>query len=132
VRLRAAAQTDLMTDSLSDYMRDTDTVTVATKRASGTTHETSVWAVTVDGVPYVRSVNGPHAHWYQEALRGDASIVMPNGPVPVRFTPTDDPSMDKVIDAAYMAKYSTYPKHLWQPEFTDEAKRCTLTISAKS
>jgi hypothetical protein len=132
VRPSAAAQTELMSDSFSDYMRDTDTVTVSTKRASGTSHETSIWAVTVDGVPYVRSVNGPHAHWYQEALRGDAAIVMPSGPMAVRFTPTDDPSMDKVIDAAYTAKYSMYPKRVWQPELTDTARRCTLTVTAKA
>ena len=63
-------------DNIADYLRDADTVTIATKRASGKDHETPIWAVTVDGVPYVRSVNGSDALWYQDVIReGGAAIV---------------------------------------------------------
>jgi hypothetical protein len=116
-------------DELSDYLRDADTVTISTKREGGGRHNTPIWSVTVDGVPYIRSVHGADGIWYQEALRGGASIVTPSGRTPVRLTPTDDRSTNDAIDAAYASKYSAYPQSL-NSELTDAARRSTLIVSA--
>jgi hypothetical protein len=116
-------------DNIADYLRDADTVTIATKRASGKDHETPIWAVTVDGVPYVRSVNGSDALWYQDVMReGGAAIVTPDGRMPVKMMPMTDHSKDAAIDAAYTTKYAKYSKDLLAPEFAQPAHQNTLMV----
>jgi len=120
-------------ESVIDYLRDADTVTIATKRMTGHEHETPIWAVTVDGVPYVRSVNGQDARWYQDVMReGGAAIVTPDGRMPVTMTPMADHSKDAAIDAAYTAKYSRYPKDILAPEFGEPARQNTLMVRPAS
>ncbi len=127
------AANNMAPDNIADYLRDADTVTIATKRASGKDHETALWAVTVDGVPYVRSVNGSGALWYQDVMReGGASIVTPSGRMPVTMKPMTDHSKDAAIDAAYSAKYGGYPKDVLAPEFAAPAHDNTLMVMPRS
>jgi hypothetical protein len=120
-------------NKIADYLRDADTVTIATKRASGKDHETPIWAVTVDGVPYIRSVNGRDALWYQDIMReGGASIVTPDGRMPVKMMPMTDHSKDAAIDAAYTAKYSNYSKDTVEPELAMPAHQNTLMVMPAS
>lgn len=116
-------------DQLSDYLRDADTVTISTRRATGKRHNTPIWAVTVDGVPYIRSVRGANGIWYQEALRDGASIVTPQGRMPVRLEPAQDRSTNDAIDAAYASKYSNYPQSV-NSEVSEIARKTTLIVSA--
>jgi hypothetical protein len=116
--------------SVVDYLRDADTVTIATKRPAGNVRETPIWAVVVDGAAYVRSARGPEGVWYENALReANATIVTPDGRLPVRVAPSANESNADTIDAAYNRKYGRYPQDVIAPLLAEPARQTTLKVS---
>ena len=128
---------------LSDHLATTDTVTIVTTRPAGDERATPIWAVTADGVGYVRPAYGPRTSWMLRARSGR----------PVAFTLTDgrgaerdpvaaldDPrvavsvqvvesaeELDRV-DAAFRAKYAHSP--YVESVVTADARASTLRVSA--
>jgi hypothetical protein len=134
-----------MTDDyagLVAHLDDTETVTIVTTHADGRVVATPIWAVVVDGTPYLRAAFGPRTGWHRRALaRGaamslgdgklaerDAEAALADPRVPVTVTPIDasDPVQD-AVSAAYEAKYLPLaPAHV--APVVDEVSR-TVTIA---
>lgn len=90
-----------------DYLARTGTVHIATQRRDGAEVVTPIWAVVVDGVPYVRSGYGAGSTWYRRVQRtGRAAFI--DGPhrYPVTVENLDDETINGQVDQAYRAKYA--------------------------
>jgi hypothetical protein len=72
----------------------------------GVVHRTIIWVVARDGAVYVRSVNGPGARWYREAV-AEPSIALHVGGrrLPARAIPSADPTSVAECSAGLRAKY---------------------------
>jgi hypothetical protein len=107
--------------ALAEHIGATPTVTIITTRASGEEVATPIWAVAVDGRPYVRSAYGEKAAWNRRARSGRpvaftlasganaerdavAALADPRLAVAVVHVPSDAPEQD-AVDAAFRAKY---------------------------
>jgi hypothetical protein len=127
---------------LSDHLARTDTVTIVTSRADGSEVATPIWAVVVDGVPYVRSAYGEKATWNRRARAGrpvaftladgrnaerDARAALddPRRAVTVVHIAADAPEQD-AVDAAFRAKYGHTP-HIGSL-LSDDARARTLRV----
>lgn len=128
---------------LVEHIGATDTVTIVTTRASGEEVATPIWAVAVDGVPYVRSAYGETAAWNRRARSGRpvaftladgrnaerdplAALTDPRLAVTVAHVAADDPEQDGV-DAAFRAKYGHTP--YVGSVLSDDARALTLRIA---
>jgi hypothetical protein len=98
-----------------DYFATTDTVHLATELRTGGEVVTPIWAVVVDGVPYIRSGYGPESKWYRRLQRtGRAAFVDGSHryPVTIENVTTGDnenpaaAATNAQVDAAYRAKYA--------------------------
>jgi hypothetical protein len=70
------------------------------------THRTIVWIVTVDDDVFVRSVNGPSAGWYREAIAHPDVVVHADGSaVPARAVPANDANSIERVSDAFRSKY---------------------------
>ena len=90
-----------------DYLSNTDTVHIATELRDGGEIVTPIWAVVVDGVPYIRSGYGPQSKWYLRVQRtGRAAFI--DGPhrYPVTIENLNDEAINGNVDAAYRTKYA--------------------------
>jgi hypothetical protein len=90
-----------------DYLAHTDTVRIATQLRGGDEVVTPIWAVVVDGVPYIRSVYGGGSKWYRRVQRtGRATFV--DGAIrhPATVENVDDEATIARVDQAYRAKYA--------------------------
>jgi hypothetical protein len=99
-----------LTDDFSatiDYLHRNDTVVIVTPLRAGGEVPTLIWAVTVDGTPYIRSGYGPDAKWYQRAIRtGRGAFVEYNGRRhDVALHRVHDAELDVDVDRAYFDKY---------------------------
>jgi Uncharacterized protein conserved in bacteria (DUF2255) len=83
----------------------TEVVVIRTRDGDGATHETKVWAVDHDGVPWVRVAN-PQRLWYQR-LSGDPHAVLIRRGVEqaVIARPQDSDEMRAVLDQRFREKY---------------------------
>ncbi|WP_307218534.1 DUF2255 family protein [Microbacterium sp. SORGH_AS_0888] len=122
--------------ALVAHVRDTQTITIVTTRSDGTPVAAPIWAVVVDGVPYVRAAYGGRTSWFARAVSGrpvtvsladgsvaerdrEAALEDPQVMVAVRHLEATGPVQDEVT-AAYEAKYlPTSPENV--PSVTDEA-----------
>ena len=92
-----------------------DEVHIASLRPDGTlTSSRIIWAVSLDGRVYVRSVNGPTAAWYRSTRhRHEGQLTAGRVANDVTIIDVDDTAdaagIQERIDAAYRAKYSGYP-----------------------
>ncbi|OLT10966.1 hypothetical protein BJF78_28040 [Pseudonocardia sp. CNS-139] len=70
---------------------------------------TPIWAVVVDGVPYVRSGYGERAQWYRR-VQETGRAVFADGPrrYPVRVENVSGTGVNCLVDEAYRAKYARY------------------------
>ncbi|BDZ40317.1 DUF2255 family protein [Microbacterium suwonense] len=134
--------------SFEDVVRtldETDVVAVVTTRASGDLVATPIWAMVVDGVPYVRSVKGATAWWYRHVRSGrpvafvigdgaiaerdrKAALDLPRQLVATEYVPVDDEVQPR-IDAELRRKYAASPEPV-RMMLTDDARSCTLRIVA--
>ncbi|GHF09083.1 DUF2255 family protein [Pseudolysinimonas yzui] len=127
---------------LAAHIATTETVTIVTTRSSGDEVATPIWAVTVDGVPYVRSAYGEKAAWNRRARSGrpvaftladgrnaerDARAALADRrlAVTVRHIAHDAPEQD-AVDAAFRAKYGHTP-HIGAV-VSDDARALTLRV----
>jgi hypothetical protein len=132
--------------SSADVVRlldETRVVAIVTRRADGTRVATPIWAVVVDGTPYIRSGFGETAWWYRHVLAGrqtefllvdgaiaerdrDAALAQPAEAVALEYVPVDD-AVHPAIDAALQSKYGDAPQ-LVAPLLTPRAIACTLRV----
>jgi hypothetical protein len=81
-------------------------IRIETRSASGTVHRTIIWVAERDGAIYVRSVDGPDARWYREAISGRPVAVHVDGRrVPVRVEPAADAASIDAASEGLKAKY---------------------------
>lgn len=128
---------------LADHVATTQTVAIITARRDGREVATPIWAVVVEGVPYVRSAYGERAAWNRRArsgrpvaftladgshAEGDAAGALrdPRLAVSVALVPLDS-AVQADVDATYRAKYAGMPAEL-SPLLTDDARALTLRI----
>lgn len=129
---------------LAEHIGATETVTIVTTRADGEPVATPIWAVAVDGVPYVRSAYGEKAAWNRRARSGRpvaftladgrnaerdprAALDDPRLAVRVEHIASDAPEQD-AVDAAFHAKYGHTP-HIGSV-VSDDARALTLRVEA--
>jgi hypothetical protein len=90
-----------------DYFTRTDTVHIATELENGGEVVTPIWAVVVDGAPYIRSGYGAGSKWYHRLQRtGRATFVDGGQRYPVTIENLDDAAIKDKVDAAYKTKYA--------------------------
>jgi hypothetical protein len=90
-----------------EYLDKTDTVSIATELKAGGEVVTLIWAVVVDGVPYIRNAYGEGSKWFRRLLRtGHAEFVDGSNRYPVTVEKVDDSSLISQVDAAYRSKYA--------------------------
>ncbi|HXA32469.1 MAG TPA: DUF2255 family protein [Acidimicrobiales bacterium] len=92
--------------SAIDYLSSTDTVHIATELPDGGEIVTPIWAVVVDGTPYIRSGYGPQSKWYLRVQRtGRATFIDGLRRYPVTIENLNDEAIKHDVDAAYRTKY---------------------------
>jgi hypothetical protein len=127
---------------LADHIGSTEVVTVVTTRPNGEAVATPIWAVAVDGVPYVRSAYGEKAAWNRRARSGrpvaftltdgrnaeqDARAALDDPRVAVTVVHVDtDATEQQAVDAAFQAKYGHTP--YVGTVITDDARALTLRV----
>jgi hypothetical protein len=100
-------------DNAVDYLARTDVVNIATELGAGGEVVTPIWAVVVDGVPYVRSAYGPGSNWYRRARRQErATFVDGRHRYPVSVEAVDDEGTIDRVDEAYRTKYARFGSSL--------------------
>ncbi|MFC0531260.1 DUF2255 family protein [Phytohabitans kaempferiae] len=96
-------------DNAVDYLARTDTVRIATELRDGGEVVTPIWAVVVDGVPYVRSGYGDTSKWYRRVRRtGRATFVDGRQRYPASVEAVHDERAIARVDEAFRAKYARY------------------------
>lgn len=127
---------------LADHIAATDTVTIVTTRANGEQVATPIWAVAVDGIPYVRSAYGETAAWNRRARAGrpvaftladgrnaeqDARAALDDPRVAVTVVHiAADADEQQAVDAAFQAKYGHTP--YVGTVVSDDARALTLRV----
>jgi hypothetical protein len=92
--------------SAIDYLEKTDTVRIATELKAGGEVVTLIWAVVVDGVPYIRNAYGDKSKWFKRLLRdGSAVFIDGHERYPVTVREVDDEATRLKVDDAYREKY---------------------------
>jgi hypothetical protein len=90
-----------------EYLANTDTVRIATELRDGSEVVTPIWAVVMDGVPYIRSAYGGGSKWYRRVqLTGRATFVDGANRYPASVENLADETTNERVDAAYRAKYA--------------------------
>lgn len=114
-----------------------DEVHIASLRPDGTlTGGRIIWAVSLDGRVYVRSVNGPGAAWYRstrhrhEGQLTAGRLVKDVTMLDLDDTATDADGIQERIDAAYRAKYDSYPGPVARIT-ADQARATTLELAPR-
>jgi hypothetical protein len=112
-----------------DYLAGTDTVHIATERQDGGETATPIWAVAVDGVPYIRSAYGADSKWYRRVQRtGRAAFIDGSHRYPVTVENLDDEAVRSRVDEAYAAKYANQSDALRQV-VAPRAREYTMRIT---
>lgn len=125
------------------HLQQTHVAAIVTRRSNGTRVATPIWAMIVDGVPYIRSAAGSTAWWYRHVRAGrDVEFVLADGSVaerdraaalllPTAFVALEDvPAGDPVqaqIDAVLWSKYAGEPTSIGYM-VSPRAVACTLRV----
>ncbi|MDQ2697348.1 MAG: DUF2255 family protein [Actinomycetota bacterium] len=129
---------------VAEFLGSTQTVAIITTRSDGTEVATPIWAVTVDGIAYIRSFRGRGAGWFRRAISGRpvafsledgtiaeqdaaASLRTPRAAVLVHDVPADQPIHAR-IDAELRTKYARWPEDV-APMVVEPAIGSTLRIT---
>lgn len=110
-----------------------DEVHIASLRPDGTlTSSRIIWAVSLDGHLYVRSVNGPGAAWYRSTRhRHEGQLAAGSVVKDVTMIDVDHAGgLEDRIDATYRAKYARYPGPVAQIT-ADQARATTLELTPR-
>lgn len=125
------------------HLDSTHVVAIVTRRADGSRVATPIWAVVVDGVPYLRSAYGETSWWYRHVAAGretefvlaDGSIAerdraaaldLPAERVGLEAVAVDD-AVQASIDEALWKKYAGEPASV-EEMLTPRALACTLRV----
>jgi hypothetical protein len=82
-----------------------EVVVVRTADDEGAVHETKVWVVDYDGVPWVRVAN-PERHWFHRlASHPRIELIRKGVPQQVDAHPQDTPEARATLDARFREKY---------------------------
>jgi hypothetical protein len=82
-----------------DYFTRTDTVNIATELQGGGEAVTPIWAVVVDGVPYIRNGYGARSKWYRRVQRaGKAAFIDGARRYPVTIENLNDEAINLKVD----------------------------------
>jgi hypothetical protein len=82
-------------------------VEIETRRRSGDTIRTVIWAVVDGGQVYVRSVRAADGTWYRRIRANPAGVLHVGGaPATVRAVPVDDPAEVERVSEALRRKYA--------------------------
>ncbi|WP_322410388.1 DUF2255 family protein [Microbacterium invictum] len=128
-----------------NHLDSTRVVAIITRRQDGSPTATPIWAVVIDGIPYVRSAYGEKAWWYRHVTAGrevafamgdgavaerdkEAALELPRERVALEPVFTDDPINDR-IDEALWAKYADEPSSV-EETITPRARACTFRVVA--
>lgn len=118
-----------MDRTLLDHLRDDAEVEISTTTAGGDTRSTTIWAVAVDAVPYVRSVKGTRGVWWRRATARDGNGFVVDGTLHrIRLEPVEDESELAAVDAALEAKYRSRWSSSTDAMLTPEARPRTLRV----
>ena len=118
-------------DSAVDYLSRTDVVNIATELRDGGEIVTPIWAVVVDGVPYVRSGYGTTSHWYRRVRRrGRATFVDGRHRYPVAIEAVDDDGTIDRVDEAYRTKYARFGSSL-RTMLEPEVRAYTMRVTPR-
>ena len=102
-------------------LAETEVVAIVTRRQNGDPVATPIWAMVVDGVPYIRSAYGDTAWWYRHVRAGRpvafvdgdgriaetdraAALELPRFEVALTPIPADDP-VQRAISEEMERKY---------------------------
>lgn len=130
-------------DDLVKMLDETSIVAIVTTKSNGEPTAAPIWSMVIDGVPYVRSVNGPAGWWYRHVRAGrPVAFALGDGAIAERdpaaaldlerehvsssYVPVDDPVQAK-IDAELRRKYAGQTASV-NMMLTEEARECTLRI----
>jgi hypothetical protein len=128
-----------------EHLDRTRVVAIVTRRSDGSRTATPIWAVVIEGVPYIRSAYGEKAWWYRHVVAGrDVEFVLADGAVAERDksaalelpaervelerVPADDP-VNETIDEALWTKYADEPASV-EETVTPRARACTFRVVA--
>lgn len=106
----------------------TDDLHISPFRADGVTYGTPtwIWSVVVDGELYIRAYNGQQSRWYASAMSQKAGRITAAGMTKdVTFEPVEG-DIQKKIDDAYRAKYSSSP--YLAPMISKRAQSATVKV----
>ena len=132
-------------DDVARLLDENRVVAVVTRRSDGSRMATPIWAMVVDGVPYLRSAFGEQSWWYRHVVAGRevafalgdgavaeksraAALGLPAEVVGAEPVSADDP-VQTAIDEVLRVKYASEPDSI-ATMVTPEAMRCTLRVIA--
>jgi hypothetical protein len=107
-----------------------DELQLRSERADGTLRDpVTIWVVQDGEDLYVRPVNGRDG-WYRGTQTTHQGQISSGGvDKHVRFADaSDDPELNKAIDAAYRAKYHAYAASIVGPVTNDRARSATIQL----
>jgi hypothetical protein len=115
-----------------DYIATTDIVHLATQLRDGGEVVTPIWAVVVDGVPYIRSGYGGDSKWYRRLQRTGRGAFA-DGPrrYPVTIENVSDEATNAQVDDAYRTKYASQGAAL-ETMVARQARGYTMRLTLES
>ena len=102
---------------------------IASLRIDGTLRKpVIIWVVRLGDDLYVRSVNGRTSGWFRGVQTRHAGHIRAGGVAKdVTFVDENDPAINDLIDAAYLAKYRRYPQYV-APMVTPTVRAATIKL----
>jgi len=89
-------------------LRDVEEVLITPAPAEGVVHPGRlIWVLEIDGRVFVRSWRGPNAAWYRQSLLSYRARIAGDG-FDLDVTLRESHDADDVVDAAFLAKYSSH------------------------
>jgi len=102
-------------------------IKIETQSATGNVHRTIIWVAERDGTIYIRSVDGPDARWYREAMSGrPVAIHVDRRRLPVHVEPAPDAPSVEACSEGLRAKYRR--SHSLQSMLEDHTLPTTLRV----
>lgn len=90
-----------------------------------------IWVVRVGDDLYVRCANGRAGAWFMGAQIRHAGRIRAGGvEKDVTFVDENDPAINDMIDAAYLAKYHRYPQYV-APTVTPTVRAATIKLAPR-
>ena len=81
-------------------------IKIETRATGGAVHKTIIWVVEHEGTVYIRSVNGPTARWYREAVASSEVAIHVSGRrIPARVEAAADADAVEACSEGLRTKY---------------------------